>query len=836
MAMPSLSQARDVVVMFAARSAADKEHLAPSIEADPGPTLSKKLFKLLRKSFGQEARERMVLNKDLQRYVEHFPEYLIRFTGEQMNKSLARKLNHTLNIKTHTLYKIDKGGRRHPVVSFTAPQLNPKDLYRRFATRLKEEGLDVTPEQLKQMIKTERTYAMDSRDRPVYDRDELKASSSVQRDKAVSTLIDTIDGLIMDPSKFLRAIGAQTEMTEEKAEAIETQREIMPSATTWMRPPAGKTTSGEEEKKGPGGRRPMDPRVERLFAEALEEKRPVRWEYRAVRTEGGKSGAAFNMLDFTLPDLGGKTYSVRIPDDIAKAVKDQREGEANHFDVVGRDDSKGFKVVFSEQLEDMRKSHAKATAEAGVDHQALNTALRKAVIDHVNGIVRPDRMGDVAEVVRDVLGKVIVGGKDISTPGGVEELAQETERRLTVEDPRGRRKKDDEGGPDPYSAYKEYKRRERERAEEHETAIGPEVSKATAKGEPTAKVVDKLADMIARDFPEKAPFDIRNVSSWKMANAFQTKDTVRWLVRTMVDYAMQPTQKGVVRWNEFLERLFESRDLASPEIARMLTGGRDADDLMMAMKLVMEAQSGRLSIAKRDPQEKQKMEERRQLLNDYHNGRLAVTPQDRRQIVEAIASKGRDAMRMFASGIRNRVKEAFTRLYQSGDPDAERIVSMSHVDVREPVTKQEKHEMGLDPKKRVKRESLRPRMEALRQEAERRDVASLEAVREVEELLIDRRFEDAEGFLKQRKAPDKAVKKIQALSDLEYSSPSSPDYERAMETIESISDDLESALSAGAPKKRKRSKSKKTEEAPAAEKEAVYLQVVRMAMMSAFGQ
>lgn len=832
MAMPSLSQARDVVTTFIAKMAKDGEKGSPSIESDPGPTLSRKLFRLLRKAFGQEARERMVLNKDLQNYVENFPEYLIRFTSEQISNNLARKLNHSLGVQTHILSKVDKRGRKYPVVRFTAPKLNPKDLYRRFAVRLRdEEGLDVTPEQLKQMVKTQGTYAIESRDRPVYDQDELKATSSVQRGKAISTLVDALDEMIMDPSKFLHAVGKQSEMTEEKAEAIETQREMLPTATAWMRPPAGKTTSGTEEEKAPGGRRPMDPRVERLFDEAMRDRRIVPWRYKAVRTEGGKSGTAFNMLDFTLPDLGEKTYSIRIPDDIAKAVEDQREGESNHFEVVGKDDSKGFKVKFKEQLEGLRKSTAKATAEAGVDHQALDAALRRSVIEHVNDLVRPDRMGDVAEVVRDVLGKVIVGGKDISSPGGLSDLAEETERRLTVEDPRGRPGKDDKG-PDAYEVYKEQKREERERAEEHEKAVGPEISKAMAKGDPTVKVMDKLADMIARDFPEKASFDLLNVSGWKMANAFQTKDTIRWLVRTMVDYAMQPTEKGAIRWGDFLKRLFESRDLASPEVARLLTGGRDVDDLMMAMKLVMEAQSGRLSIAKGDPQKKEKMEERRSLLNDYHNNRLTVTPQERQQIVDAIASKGAEAMRKFVAVIQNRVKQAFVRLYQSGDPDAERIVNMAHVDTREPVTKQEKEERGLETKKRIKRESLRPQMEALRQKREQEEAASLEVVRDLERMLVDRKFEEAGEVLKQRKAPARSVKKVQELSGLDYSSPSAPDYEKAMETIESISNDLESALAAGAPKKRGRKK--KVEEAPA-EKEAMYLQVVRMAMMNAFG-
>lgn len=837
MAMPSLSQARDVVAVFISKVAAQKGYApAPSTETDPGPDLSKKLFRLLRRSFGQEARETMVLNKDLQRYVENFPEYLIRFTGENLSKSLARKLNHTLNIQTHSLYKVGKGRRKRHVVSFTAPKLNPNDLYRRFAVRLKEEGLDVTPEQLRQMVETEGTYVIDSRDRPIYDASDVKASSSVQRDKAISTLHEVLNDLIMDPSKFLKFVVAQSEVSEEKAEAIQTRRELMSAATTWLKPPAGKTTSGkeEEEKTKPGGGRPMDPRVERFLKQAMQEKRPVRWKYKAVRTEGGKSRPAFNMLDFTLPGLGDKTYSVKVPDDIAKAVKDQREGETNHFEIVGYDEEKGFKVKFLEQLDELRKSSAKAVSEAGIDHQVLNSALQKAIIDHVSDVVKPSIMGDVADVVKDVLGKVIVSGKDISTSGGIEELAQETERRLTVADPHSKTKKD-EGGLDPYSAYKEYKRRQKELAEEHETAIGPEISKAMAKGETTEKIMEKLVDMIARDssVPEKASFNIRNLKTWNMSNAFNTKDTVRWLVRTIVDYAMQPTAKGAVRWNEFLERLFKSRDLASPEMARMLAGGRDVDDLMMAMKLVMEAQSGRLNIAKKDSQEKKKMQERYQLLNDYHNDRLKVTPEERRQIVEAIASKGSAALRMFVKGIQNQIKEAFINLYQRGDPEAVRIVNMSHVRKDEPVSKQEKAERGLDEKKRVKRESLRPRMEALRQKSEREEGAVIQAVRDLEDMLVERKLENAENFLKERGAPTKALKRVRELSKLDYSSPSAPDYEKAMVEIEKISDDLESTLSKATPKK---NVGKKTEKVPAAEKEAMYLQVIKMAMENSFAR
>lgn len=733
MPMPSLSQARDVVTSFLSKLAAKAEHLAPSIEREYVPIIARTLASLIGRTFSQQALEKMQDDYEVQRFVKTGAPDLVSWTGRELGRSLSRKLNLAIGAQTHSLFKNIKGKNRPQLVArFNGPRMKPNQLYQRFSTLLKKEGIDMTPEKLKNHVKTGKDYSIKSEEISFYDNRDLKVNASVQLDASISMLAEILSELIMDPGKFRKAIVEQSEMTEEKAKGIKEDQDSeddqdtpLPTSVAWMRPPPGRTFSTGEESEEKGGRVPIDPRVGRLLMSAMEEKRPVRWEFRKVRTEKGKEGISVNFLDFVLPDLSEKEYSIEIPDEISKGMDDQRPGEDNHFEVLEYDDRKGFKVRFREHHEELRRSKVKTTIDSGITVGTFRNALKGYVSNSVKDKIRPTYSKDVSEVAEKYLRKVLVGGKDIASTAGLDALMQDEEKRLTVADPRGHSLEEDkdDNSKELLDSFIHQKEQQAEKDKGHEEALGKDISKAMMKGDPAKKIADKLADMVARNVPDRAPFT-SDSRSWKELNAFRSKDTVRWLVKVIVDSAMLPTKKGAVLWKSFITQLFKSDVLTDVDLTRKLFGSNSLNDFFMAMKIALLTKVGKMS-----------GEEKEEIYSAYENKTLKVSPEERREIVGVLSSRSNDTLRSFLDKVHVDLKNAIIELYRQGDPDVESLINMSHVNVSEPVSKKEKEERGLDPSKRVRRESLRPQMEALRQREKEKDTRDEAYLRDFERLL-----------------------------------------------------------------------------------------------------
>jgi len=702
-------------------------------------------------------------DEDVIDYVRKLPDNLIRWVEQDMGKNLADKLNRKLGSFTYTLSRRDDG---KPVARFEAPKMNPEDVYNRFATLLSEESEQkIPPKQVRE------DYRYDVRVRPFYDETDFRTDATVKRQSAVAMMVDMLTHYMTDPRRFSRLLAQQ--------------RVGGTPATTWLRPPKGKTQSGTEE-KSEKDRREMDPAVASLMFDAKENNRPVEWLFSGVRTEGGREGEPFNMLDLTFPDIGKQIYSVAIPADVGGAIRDARPGEKFYLDVLDYDPGQGFKVRFPDQAEKIFKSSEKSVQKSGVTSQQLANAVRSMVRSYVKNEIRPSASDDVSEVVEKHLGKVLVDGKNIGSSEELGDLMALHESRMKVKDPRGRTPGEgkEEIDRDVLKTYLEQKRLLKEREEESKRTLGPAVSKLVGEADPVSRVSKKISEVLSRRFPVRAPFT-DDSRTWTMLTALKSRDAVRWLIELALDEALPVTMSGSIPWTSLVEKLFESDLLADAATSGEIFDERRLEPMFQAMKVATVG-------ANKDIPEEQK----RKALADYRAGTLRVTPDERRQIVKELSARSSEALRKLTEGLKEEIMKVFMQLHYEGDPDVERIVEVSKSKAPESMTREERAEWGVEPKAKGQppTPSFKKRVEDVRTEEQALRAKGEQAALGLERMLLNRDFMNAQKTLESAGVSKETMDAFNTLKGMPAAEPGTSKHNTMLGIIETISDGLEEAV------------------------------------------
>jgi hypothetical protein len=293
------------------------------------------------------------------------------------------------------------------------------------------------------------------------------------------------------------------------------------------------------------------------------------------------------------------------------------------------------------------------------------------------------------------------------------------------------------------------------------------------------KLSAKIADKLGRRAASNPPFT-NNMNTWEYGPALMNKDGVRWLVELAMDEALDPTKSGKIQWRSLLAGILSSNVLADKVRTEKLFGKGTFEKVLPALKVVLVKHN------KGIPDE-----EKRKTFEEFKRGTLAVSPEERAEIAKELSSK---SVVTLLDNVVNRVNDGiaklFLEMYYDGDPDAIGIVNASRARLPERMTKKDKEEWEVDPKKKKVTTSFRERVDEARAKVQDERTKNSEMARGLESLILSGDFAKASKELQSAKAGDEATSSLKSIEQAGVEDPS----EEQLLAIEAISDAYESAL------------------------------------------
>lgn len=207
----------------------------------------------------------------------------------------------------------------------------------------------------------------------------------------------------------------------------------VPLARTWFKP-LEERSGGQAATRGYQGKRGLDPAAESYLTKAMRDRRPIPYVYEKVQVvpakemvdqfekgdiiqrRGGETGNAV-LLSFHLPEIGPKIYTVMVPSDVGPAIRDAREGETFHLQVLRQDRQEGFEVQFVEQANDAIHNKLQTVKKEGLKPGGIGQLISSMVDTYLGRILSP---GQLSKAIEKYGNLITINGEDVQPGESVE--------------------------------------------------------------------------------------------------------------------------------------------------------------------------------------------------------------------------------------------------------------------------------------------------------------------------------------------------------------------------------------------------------------------------------
>lgn len=532
---------------------------------------------------------------------------------------------------------------------------------------------------------------------------------------------------VMPPKSSIKTKEKQTKPTDLKGKDKKDERvyrgedeDIEAGGTTlgmaWFRPLKEGERVEEQEIRGLTRRKEnIDQGVLSYMKSAGADGQPIPWEYQSVNVIQGKDPTVkydyeteaselgpIILMEFKLPDYKkGRVFKMAVPSDLSAGIRDKRPGETSTMTFRGYSPDKGILVQFNELADKKKTAILKEIEEGGIPAGKMPKLVYNMSQYYLDDMAPFSQMG-LGKVLEDFAGVVALGGTKIESESQLDGIVGEyiSDRNAVKRD------------TDLIQEMIKSKEMEESRRETIRQEYGPETAKALERSDTLPQKIDEIATSIAREFPIHAEFN--NIKEVGFERALITAPTIHWIVSSMLDDTLMPlTQSGKVPWKEFTEQLLKSQVFMDPTQIQKYMGAADVSNFFTAMSIVKAKADGV------PPEDVLKMVE------GYKRGQYQLDRKDYPEIVKFIRSIPTTTLAPYFKHIQEAIQKVMLDLYKKNDPLVKKIFYTAP---------------GLEGKVKGVSKVIYQKKQEYRQKLE-----------QLEDALMDRDFEAADGILKEVK-------------------------------------------------------------------------------------
>lgn len=483
----------------------------------------------------------------------------------------------------------------------------------------------------------------------------------------------------------------------------------------WFRPLKEGERVEEQEIRGLTRRKEnIDQGVLSYMKSAGAEGHPIPWEYQSVNVIQGKDPTVkydyetdpselgpIILMEFKLPDYKkGRVFKMAIPSDLSAGIRDKRPGETSTMTFRGYSPDKGILVQFNELADKKKLAILREIEEGGIPAGKMPKLVYNMSQYYLIDMA-PRSQAGLGKVLEDFAGVVALGGTKIESESQLDGIVGEyiADRNAVQRD------------TDLIQEMIQSKEMEESRRETIRQEYGPETAKALERSDTLPQKIDEIATTISREFPVFAEFN--NIKEVGFERALITAPTIHWIVSTILDETLIPlTQTGKVPWKEFTEQLMKSHIFMDPKQIQRYLGAADVSNFFTAMSIVKAKADGVPT------------EDVLKMVEGYKRGQYKLESKDYPEIVKFIRTGFQNIPKVMQA-LNKEIMNVMLELYKKNDPLIKKIFYTSP---------------GLEGKVKGVSKAIYQKRGEYRQKLE-----------QLEDALMDRDFETADGILKEVK-------------------------------------------------------------------------------------
>lgn len=483
----------------------------------------------------------------------------------------------------------------------------------------------------------------------------------------------------------------------------------------WFRPLKEGERVEEQEIRGLTRRKEnIDQGVLNYMKSAGADGHPIPWEYQSVNVIQGKDPTVkydyetdpselgpIILMEFKLPDYKkGRVFKMAIPSDLSAGIRDKRPGETSTMTFRGYSPDKGILVQFNELADKKKLAILREIEEGGIPAGKM-PKLVYTMSDRYLKEMAPFSQAGLGKVLEDFAGVVALGGTKIESESQLDGIVGEyiADRNAVKRD------------TDLIQEMIQSKEMEESRRETIRQEYGPETAKALQRSDALPQKIDEIATTISREFPVHAEFG--NIKEVGFERALITAPTIHWIVSSILDETLIPlTQTGKVPWKEFTEQLMKSHIFMDPTQIQRYLGAANVSNFFTAMSIVKAKADGVPT------------EDVMKMVEGYKRGQYKLESKDYPEIVKFIRTGFQNIPKVMQA-LNKEIMNVMLELYKKNDPLIKKIFYTSP---------------GLEGKVKIVSKAMYQKRNEYRQKLE-----------QLENALMDRDFETADGILKEVK-------------------------------------------------------------------------------------